>query len=429
MSRYQQFIFEDYQFDAQTKELRLSYSLDGQLNFTETYKFTFDFTDNYALEAFTRACELLFLVAGVSYYKTYLPPEIVVKKAQIDKHIKNFLDNTYQKGLGEFFYVNSLDPKTKVDFPITSDDLNPMPTKPGNGLLVGIGGGKDSLVSVEILRSEPKVATWSLNHRPQLEPLVERIGLPHFYVEREWDKQLLKLNQQDAYNGHVPISAIFACVGNIVAILTGYQDNIVSNESSASEPNLNYQGVDINHQYSKSLEFERDFQDLLAHLLDGSVRYYSFLRPLSEVHIAEIFAKTGFDKYHDVFSSCNQAFTHQSNHMFWDGTCPKCAFIYLALTPFVERQKLEALFGGKNLSLDPDREVTYLQLLGIEGSKPLECVGEIKESRAAMRKAQEQYPELAKYEFDLPADYDYRALSRHSMPDEMFAILHSALQT
>jgi UDP-N-acetyl-alpha-D-muramoyl-L-alanyl-L-glutamate epimerase len=246
-------------------------------------------------------------------------------------------------------------------------------------------------------------------------------------VEREWDKQLLELNRQGAMNGHIPISAIFACVGTVVAILSGRRDVVMSNEQSANEPTLRYQDVAINHQYSKSQEFEQDFHAFLQHVFGEQPRYYSFLRPLSEVHIAEIFARAGFAKYHDVFSSCNRAFVHGSDHLFWDGTCPKCAFIFLALTPFVPQGALETLFSDKNLLLAPNMEPTYRQLLGIEGDKPLDCVGEIKESRAAMRLAFEHYPELRpKYEFDLPEDYDYRALASHHMPPELYAVLLAA---
>jgi hypothetical protein len=211
--------------------------------------------------------------------------------------------------------------------------------------------------------------------------------------------------------------------------LTGYQDVVVSNESSASEPNLTYEGVAINHQYSKSLEFETDFQAILGQSFGESVRYYSFLRPLTELRIAELFAEIGYEKYKDVFSSCNRAFTHDSHGLFWCGECPKCAFVFLALTPFVDREKLETLFHGKNLLLDPSLETTYKQLLGTEGDKPLECVGEVKESRAAMRLAQQQYPELEKYQFELPADYDFRTVAEHRMPAEIFEILKTALSS
>jgi hypothetical protein len=72
--------------------------------------------------------------------------------------------------------------------------------------------------------------------------------------------------------------------------------------------------------------------------------------------------------------------------------------------------------------LDPDLKQTYIQLLGIEGDKPLECVGEIKESRAAMRLAGKIYPELNNYSFSIPEDYSYKTLSAHSMPDDIYRI-------
>ena len=428
MSRYQKFIFKRYEFDAGRGMLRLYYGYDEALEFCETYSFDFDFADGYDAAALDRAVQLLFFVAGVSYYKLYLAPEIAVEAGRIDEPLAAFLNKTYQRGLGEFFYVNQLDPQTKVAFPVNSPALEPIRAAGRPGQLIGLGGGKDSLVSVELLRGQPRAATWSLNHRSQLEPLAARAGLPHFWVAREWDRQLAELNKQGALNGHVPISAIFACAGTIVSHLAGYRDSVVSNESSASDPTLTYQGVAINHQYSKSLEYEQDFQACLERLFGDSVRYYSFLRPLSELRIAELFAKTGFEKYKDVFSSCNRAYTHGQHHMFWCGECPKCAFVFLALTPFVERTALEALWHGKNLLLDPALESTYRQLLGIAGDKPLDCVGEVKESRAAMRLAQGAYPELKKYEFELPADYDFRTWSAHAMPDEVFAILQNALR-
>lgn len=418
---YSQFIFDDYNFDVASKTLSLKYRIDNTLSFTETYRFNFDFTE-HSQEALDRAFQVLFFVAGVSYYKTYLPSQIVINKGQVSDSLAGFLSRTYQKGLGEFFYKNNLDVQTPVNFPANYPAL-PSLQVDEEGLLIGLGGGKDSLVSVEFLRSQPKIATWSLNHESQLEPLAQSVGLTHFWVERNWDKQLLELNKQGALNGHVPISAIFAAVGTIVAILSGYKDMVVSNESSASEPNIVIDGTPINHQYSKSLEFEKDFQNLLMQNFGQGLRYYSLLRPFSELRIAEFFASLGFQKYRGVFSSCNRAFTHDQSHISWCGECAKCAFTFLVLTPFVARAQLESLWGGKNLLLTPELEPTYRQLLGIEGDKPFDCVGEVKESRAAMRLAQQIYPELVKYQFDIPVSYDYRAWSDHSMPPEIFDIL------
>lgn len=431
MSKYKTFVFESYSFDNKTGVLELRYSLDNKLRFKEVFRFDFPFVQ-YDPAVLDRALQQLFFVAGVSYYKTYLPSEITIKSGQVDAQTAAFLGETYQKGLGEFFYVNKLDPQTPVVFPVNSPSLAPLPINPpSKGLLIGVGGGKDSLVTIELIRRSLKdVMTWSLNHRPQLQPLVDEIGLPHAWVERTWDPQLLTIKEQGAYNGHVPISAIFAATGTIVSILAGKRDAIVSNEQSANEPTLHYQGVDINHQYSKSQEFEESFQNHLRHLFDNSLRYYSFLRPLSEVYISEIFSHIAFEKYKNVFSSCNRAFVHGGNHMFWCGECPKCAFVFLALTPFITRKELESLWGGKNLLFDESLEPTYRQLLGIEGDKPLECVGEVKESRAAMRLTTKTYPDLSsKYEFSLPEDYDYKRLYRHSMPRDMFDLLKSQLET
>jgi hypothetical protein len=358
----------------------------------------------------------------------YLAPEIEIRDLQIDKKLADFLDRTYQKGLGEFFYLNKLSPLFPINFPSFESSVETLEVSNNGGKLIGIGGGKDSLVSVELLKDEDYVATWSLNHRSQLEPLINKIGLKHFWVERQLDPQILTLNKQDAMNGHIPISAIFSSVGLVVTILSGYRDNVVSNESSASEPNLIYEGVPINHQYSKSLEYEKDFQTVLNSYYGSSLRYYSLLRPLSELRIAEIFSKIGFSKYKDVFSSCNRAFTHDQHSLFWCGVCAKCAFIFLALTPFIDRQLLEELWHGKNLLIDPGLESTYKQLLGIEGDKPLDCVGEVKEARAAMKLAQALYPELDKYSFELPEDYDFRAWSENSMPEDAFNVLKEKLK-
>jgi len=425
--KYRQFIFKSYDFNRATGRLRLSYGIDDDLKFEEIYGFDFDFAD-YDKVVLDQALQILFFLAGVSYFKTFVPREIVVEKGQLDPASAAFFSRTYQKGLGEFWYVNRLDPNTPINFPTNSDKL-PSLEYSGKGMLVGIGGGKDSLVTTELLRGQPDLATWSLNHREQLEPLVKRLGTTHLFVSRQWDPQIKQLNQQGAFNGHVPISAIIAAVGSVVAVLTGRRDVVVSNESSANEDSLTYRGVSINHQYSKSLAFEKDYQALLNNQFSDGLRYYSFLRPLSELMIARLFASIGFEKYKDFFSSCNRAYVLESNHMSWCGVCAKCAFTFLVLSPFVERSQLESLWQGKNLLLDPSLRPLYEKLLGVDGAKPLDCVGEIKESRSAMRLAQQIYPELKEiYRFDIPRDYDYRTLASHEMPPKVYDLFKRAVQ-
>lgn len=422
MKKYNSFIFKHYDFDRNKRELTLAYSYDNELELVERYKFDFDYTD-YDERALDKAMNLLFFVAGVSYYKSFLAPAIKIDYGVVTEELSGFLSRTYQKGLGEFFYLNKLDPKTEINFPINTKNIEKTEVINNGGKLIGIGGGKDSLVSVEMLRDEPDVNTFSVNHKALLEPLVEKIGLPHLWVERELDPKIKEINASGAYNGHVPISAIIACVGLVTSILGGLKDVVVSNESSASEPNLVYEGVPINHQYSKSLDFETDFQQLLNIFYGDSIRYYSLLRPLSELRIAELFAATAFTKYRSVFNSCNRAYTGHGNHLFWCGECPKCAFTYLLLAPFIKSDALDPLW-GKNLLLEPSLKDTYEKLLGIAGEqRPLDCVGDVKESRTAMRMAQKLYPVLNSYNFFVPDNYDYRSLSPHSMPVEMYEIL------
>lgn len=423
MSRsFQKFIFHSYHFDEASKTLKLHYRFDDELSFTETFTFDFPFVqhDKAVLD---QAFQALFFMAGVSYYKAYASQEIVVNQGKLSQKDAAFFAETYQKGLGEYFYVNRLDPRTEIPFVPTTATDNKTHAVNNDGLLIGIGGGKDSLVSVELLRNQPKVATWSVGHRKQLEPLIKTIGLPHFWVDRAIDPLIIELGKQDARSGHIPISAILGCVGTIVAVLTGYRDALVSNEHSANEPTLTYDGVEINHQYSKSLAYETNYQAYLARHFGEGLRYYSFLRPFSELKIAELFSVLGFAKYQDVFSSCNRAFVHTSTSMSWCGVCSKCAFVFLALSPFIERQTLEKLW-RKNLLLDPTLVITYENLLGISGEKPLDCVGEIKESRTAMRLTQGLYPGL-NYEYDIPSDYSYKDRAAHSMPTEIYEVLEN----
>lgn len=420
---YKAFIFKDYIFDEQSKTATFYYGYDDDLTFSETLTFDFDYTD-YNQKALDSALQLLFFITGVSYYKAYGPKEIIVKKGSIDKTLQLFLNTLYQKGLGEFWYVNNLDPKTPINFPLAGTDIS-RASHVGSGKLVGVGGGKDSLVSIELLRNQEQITTWSVSHKSQLSPLVQKIGLEHYWVGRQWDKQLLDL--PDAYNGHIPISAILAAAGVVVAILSGKKDVVVSNEQSANEATLSYQGISINHQYSKSQDFERSFQHILTHYFGDSVRYYSLLRPFSELNICELFAKTGFDIYKDVFSSCNRAFTHTSSSMSWCGECTKCAFIYLGLSNFVPENELIKLWGGQNLLQKKSLEPLYKSLLGIAGDKPLDCVGEIAESRTAMQMTFKQYPELKDiYQFDDP-DFDYKKVSGHEMPKEVYASIMNQL--
>jgi hypothetical protein len=430
MPAYQRFSFVDYRFDAAQQQLELHYGLDGgsaeALHFTETYRFPFKYVD-YDPAALEAACFGLFMMAGISYYKTYLPPQIEIRKGQLTAAQAEFFEQVYRQGLGELYAVNQILPPERIGFPVAEGAAAGSPAEtPTDGVLLPLGGGKDSLVSVELLRAAKiDFATWTMAHSDLLEPLIQRIAAPHLAAERVLDPQLAQLNRAGAHNGHVPFSAILAFAATISAILAGRRDLVLSNEASAGEANLEYHGLQANHQYSKTLEFERLFQDYLATQITPSVRYFSLLRPVSELRIAELFCNRWLGKYQGVFTSCNRNFKQgNTNPLKWCGECPKCAFVFLIFAPFLPKANLTGLFGGQNLFTKPDLEPTYRELLGIQGHKPFDCVGEIRECREAvvMARATGEYPELDRFEF--PAfSYDYKKLGEHAMPQSYNDIL------
>ncbi len=350
--------------------------------------------------AFDAALNLLHLIAGVSYYKAGVPAEIRVESTTLDAATAAFLDALYLHGLGEFAYTNKLDLRGKIRFPFharhpgeSRDDVEGrVAVSAHRGLVIGlprstlvpIGGGKDSLVSVEILKTvgENATAVW-IGNSALIESCAQRTGLPMLNISRAISPVLFDYNRAGALNGHIPVTAINSAILVVAAILHGHDAIAFSNERSASSATLEYDGVPINHQWSKGWEFERGFRDLIHSRIAADLDYYSLLRPLSELAVASRFARS--NRYDDVFSSCNRNFRilgpKPSDR--WCGQCPKCHFVFLALAPFMPKPRLLGIF-GRNLLDDPAQIPGFDALIEYQDHKPFECVGEGRESRAAM---------------------------------------------
>lgn len=246
-----------------------------------------------------------------------------------------------------------------------------------------VGGGKDSVVSIEALRSadEPMIL-FSLGEFEAIERVARVSGLEMVTVKRRLSPNLLELNSRGALNGHIPISAVIAFVLPVCAILYGFDSAALSNERSASAGNLDYQGMHINHQYSKGLEFERSVSNHFKKRLLPHFDYFSFLRPLSELQVTRLFSRS--TAYHSVFTSCNAAFRldHGRRIDRWCCACPKCRSTFLLLAPFMEKDRLLSIF-GENLLDRQDQIGGFEELIGLRGFKPFECVGEPDEYIAA----------------------------------------------
>ncbi|PJJ97237.1 hypothetical protein CO641_09495 [Lysobacteraceae bacterium NML91-0213] len=381
------FRFVDCGFDAASGVARLVYAFDDGPELVETVTipgapFTLDGARAAAVE---RATRLLHLIAGVSYFKAAVPATLRIDGYAIDGETASLLDDVYLHGLGEFAYRNGLDLRGRIRFPADASAADPAPAL---GLrehaLVAIGGGKDSLVSIEALREAGIAQTVSWIGGSQLiRACAERTGLATLNVQRQLAPELFEYNRQGAYNGHIPVTAINSAILALAALVLDADQVVFSNERSASYGSLIEGSGEVNHQWSKGWAFEQAFGEHLQRLVAADLRYYSLLRPLSELAVARQFAR--IDRYDAHFSSCNRNFHLLGERPVnrWCGVCPKCHFVFLALAPFMPKPRLVAIF-GRNLLDDASQVPGYDALIEYRDHKPFECVGEARESRAAL---------------------------------------------
>ncbi len=389
MKHYQTFIFDSYDFDGKAGKIKLRYSLDDEIRFTETVTVPQSHSYTVAKSTLEASVFSLHLIGGISYFKTCIPPKIEVRSGTLTKEQADFWNTVYEKGLGEFCYKNKLPPTGFVHFEAASDQQS-IPSKLTTNnqklkTLVPVGGGKDSIVTMEKLRAEGRnITLFRMGSHPLIEDLVKVAGLSCITVERRLPRTLFELNEQGALNGHVPITAYLSCLCVVVAKLFGFEEIAMSCENSASIGNVHYQGVEINHQWSKGEEFERIFQDYILTSIDPNLRYWSPLRDRTELEIVSEFVK--HPQYFPVTTSCNRNWKILGERPSerWCGVCPKCAFAFSLFAAYLPKETLLQIF-GKNLFADVSLIPLYEELLGLRGCKPFECVGPPEEVREAFR--------------------------------------------
>jgi hypothetical protein len=390
------FRYEGYRIDAAAGLLACGYSLDGR-DFEE--RVTLSQGGNWDSPAAQTAARLVFLLAGVSYYKTAAPEVIDLGQTAVTDRERAFLREFYLQGLGEFAYRNNMDlTSLRIEGPSRPDRGPQAAPAPVTRALVPFGGGIDSIVTVEQVREQADATLFVVSRPGDRFAAIERpaavTGLPVVRADREIDPQLLRSKELGFLNGHVPVTGILSAIAVLAAVLDGRDAVVMSNEWSSSIPTLELGDRSINHQYSKSESFEVGFREALAAGEVPMPDYFSLLRPRSELWVAARFAD--LKKYHDTFRSCNRAFhidkTLRLDH--WCGHCDKCCFIDLILAPFMSAAELEGIFAGGDLPpglgsreplADPAQADRFRTLLGTSvRGKPFECVGEVNECRAAV---------------------------------------------
>lgn len=380
-NKYKEFIYKDYKVTEDKESIKIEYYFEipnlsvfkpkieiekRNINFKNTNS---NFVKNLVFN--------IGMVELISYWKSACPKKVIIESGTLNKEQIEWFKKLYYYGLGEYRYINNIDlsaddmldieVKTKEEYKLDYEGSDNSCLK---GTLIPIGGGKDSCVTAELLKEEKNDNLCLIIGGK--DPSVKSAEIAGYkdkivYVKRTIDKNLLNLNKQGFLNGHTPFSSLLAFLSYLIAYLTGKKYVALSNESSANESNV--EGEKINHQYSKSFEFEQDFREYADKYLKAGVKYFSMLRPLNELQIAMLFAKN--EKYHKIFRSCNVG--SKSTPWEWCGNCPKCLFVYIILSPFLYKEKLLEIF-GEDLYEKEGLLKTFIELCGYGETKPFECV-------------------------------------------------------
>jgi len=392
------FTFDGFDIDEAAREVGLKYRLGDDLAFREVIGFDAPLpaAGSPLRAGFEAALEALHILAGVSYYKVCVPPHLIVGDTFLDEGQKKFFQSLYVDGLGEFGVRNNIDVASKVDFLNARFDtarqsarLASEVTLPHKSAVL-VGGGKDSLVSVEMLRASGEPMTlFAVNPKKPILECAAASGLPFIKVTRRLDPLLFDLNAKGALNGHVPITAIVSLIAMAASFVHGFDTVVLSNERSADQGNVTVAGHEVNHQFSKTSAAEQELAHYVSRHIARNLAYFSLLRPLSEAHIGQLMARS--TRYDQAFTSCNRSFqiNPKEEPKRWCGNCPKCRFTFLILANAMEKERIVSIL-GKNMLDDPSQITGYEELMGLSGHKPWECVGEIAESGAALLRLAER---------------------------------------
>lgn len=406
--QYDTFIYEKYEITYDEENMNIKYYFDIP-NLTTFYpqikiKKKDILNKNIVDEYLDTLVFHIGLVELVSYFKCTCSPNVIIKAGYISEEQIKWFQKLYYNGLGEFLYKNGIyiDEDEFMHITCLSEKKNlPKIDYLGNGNLISVGGGKDSCVSLEILKNEENNSCFIINPKtPSLEcsHIAGYDDSKIVCVQRILDHQIVELNEKGFLNGHTPFSSLVAFLSYFVCYLQNKKNIILSNEASANEATVI--GTNINHQYSKSFEFEKDFSDYVSEYFHLDIHYFSLLRGISEFQIGKLFSH--YEKYHSLFKSCNLG--SKEKEWKWCCNCPKCLFVFIILSPFLYHDKLVTIF-GQDLYEREDLLDTFIETIGYGETKPFECVGTYMEARYAIsllieKLGQKNLPFLLQYYFE-----------------------------
>ncbi len=398
-AKYTTFEYSGYSWklvDDHDLVLSFSYQISPEISFNPKatiHNVTQEMIDRLGTDSIDSYVFQIGLAELYSYWKTTASPQVVISAGNLTPKAQEFWHKLLLKGMGEFFYTNAID-FSAPDFVTFSSNSNKIHNTERTDLsdnnlnknsvtprvLIPVGGGKDSSVTLELLKQRFSVGTYAVSTPKSAQDIINVSRIPQedqIKITRFIDPKLFELNEAGYLNGHVPISAYLAFLSIFTADLFGYTHVAISNERSSNEGNVWYCDQEVNHQYSKTYEFESDLQAYVTSFLPATTPlYFSFLRPLYELQIAQIFAQ--FPDHHPVFRSCNKG----QKQNIWCGNCSKCLFAWTILFPFLGEEKLTTYFGN-NIFENMNLWQVARELLGLATTKPFDCVGTHEETAVA----------------------------------------------
>ncbi len=388
-AEYPEFIYKGFEKEKKNGRLcvRYHFSVPGLADFYPDLDFPLEAPHDLNPPDSAAADEILFsigMVELISYWKIACPPEVIIENHPLSEEQKKWWKALYFGGLGEFFYRNGIEVNKEDFMQITCrGDAGPVNRtfsfRSSGKNMIPVGGGKDSIVTIEHMAAlKEKNMLFAINPSGAAKDTMRIAGYPETQrsiVGRRLDPEMLRLNSEGFLNGHTPFSALLAFVSYFCAYLCGAEYIVLSNEASANAASI--PGTEINHQYSKTSEFERAFQSYCKDYLLPEIYYFSLLRPFAEIAIARSFAS--YPEYLPYFRSCNLG----SKKNIWCNQCAKCLFVFIILSPFLPQDDA-AVYFGRNLWEAEDLEEDFLRLSGAVEVKPFECVGTVEEVQYAL---------------------------------------------
>jgi hypothetical protein len=430
MVRASSFTFGTYKVDTRHSIVTFTYQVKFCFGITKTFTDKLYLKDipKEAWEKVPKAVleptlQALLIMLGINYWCVFPTKNIRIRNFSLTKEQADFWNSLYLNGLGEFFYDMKMDFHDLIAFPYNDSAVATPATRfeqPKRALLLN-GAGKDSILSAELLKaSNTPFDFFAFAPTPAHKRIGALVGAKTIEVTRRRDKWMNEISALLGISNAYPSVSTFTFVATLLAELLGYNSIVFSNEKSADFGNLNYLGLEVNHQWCKSSEAEKMINDYIERYITPDITTTSLLRKYSELEIVKQFVQ--YPQYlHDV-TSCNNYFwlprfvQYLKPSGYWCKKCAKCVFLFACFSAFLPKEKVVSIFGS-DLYADPKRINMIKRILGLEGFKPLDCVGEPEEMILAMHYAsvRGEYadePAMQMFEEQFPAGYDFEGAKK-----------------